>query len=290
MKGFTDLQIQTHFSDGQLSPSAVVRLARSYGITTLAITDHDSVAGVAEAKRAGRRFGVRIIPGVELYARFRGHEVHILGYNINLRNRKLLSALAAIQIQHRRWLARICSALQRSGWRIEMKDFSRSRSELVGFREILDVLESHRKNGQRLRHEFGTTTPDLFSVINTLFLGKGAAALPVPKKKLPARQALRLLRGAGGHPVLAHPGQQLQFTDDGLIAALRRMGLQGVEAITPHHTWHQMLHYQLLARKLRLFVTAGSDFHELLGQHYVTRTRWDVFRVSQHPLPWESRR
>lgn len=286
MKQLIDLQVQTHYSDGMLSPRQVVRLAKRYGITTLAITDHVTTKGIPEAVDEGKNVGVRIIPGIELYARFRGREIHLLGYNIKPSSRPLQHFCEDLQQRHRRWLNRVTEKLQNAGFRIDRAALARSPSQLLGFRELIDILARAPANRRRFQRDLGSAWPDFFAVINHYFVRGRRAFEPLPEKAVSALRALRLLRRAGGTTVLAHPGQQLSFKEDGHVRALKRLGLQGLEAITPHHTWHQIVHYQWLARHLGLFVTAGSDFHEVLGADHVTRTRWDYFRPLVPSLPW----
>jgi predicted metal-dependent phosphoesterase TrpH len=291
MKHLIDLQIQTVYSDGECTPSAIVRLAKHYGFGTIAITDHDTVAGVPEALRAGRRFGVTVIPGIELYSRLRGKELHILGYNIDIHNRPLRRFLADIQKKHRAWCRTVCRKLAALGYRVDgALVLRRSSSDLIGFGELLRILESTRLNRQILRKTFGSARPDLFEVIQKYFVRGAQAFAPLPEKRVTTQRAIAVIRNAGGIPVLAHPGQHLSFSEDAMVADLVRMGIRGIEALSPHHTWHQMLHYQRLAKKLRIFVTAGSDFHERLTSRYTTRVRWDVFRPITNTLPWKGKR
>lgn len=289
MKGFCDFQIQTVYSDGQLTPRAIVRLAKRYDVRTLAITDHDSVGGIDEAMQEGRRCGVVVIPGIELYSTFRGKELHILGYNLRHTDARFVRFLTKIQAEHREWLRVVTAKLLRCGWTVRLQTLLASPSQLMGYQEIFRELLAHPKNRRRMRKEFGDASPDLFLFINRYFVPGMPAYAPQPEKRISTVKAISLIRAAHGKAVLAHPGQQLQFTDDALILALKQKGLQGIEAITPHHTWHQILHYQWLAKKWKLFVTAGSDFHEVLDASYITRNRWDYFRIHLTRLPWQRR-
>lgn len=290
MNPVIDLQVQTHCSDGQLSPTALVRLAKRYGLAALAITDHDTVAGIPEAQEAGRRYGVTIVPGIELYSRYRGIELHVLGYHIRPADKRLRLFLDRVQRQHRAWLAAVIAKLKRRGWEVDTAALGRSRSQLLGFGELVSLLHKKPANRRILRKDLGTPNPDLFHVISRYFTSGGYAYVPQPEKEIPTKHVIQLIRTAGGKAVLAHPGQTLRFEDDPVIAHLKTFGLQGLEAITPHHNWHQVVHYQRLARALRLLITAGSDFHEVLPDKGIpVRTRWDYFQPHQASLPWRRR-
>lgn len=285
---YIDLQTQTYFSDGQLSPAQLVRLAVRHGFRYIAITDHDSVGGIAAAQRAAKKCPITIIPGIELYSNFRGKELHVLGLDIDPRYPPLLRFLNDIQTKHRMWRDRVLELLEEDGWDVHRTTILRSRSELLGFAELLAILLRSKKNFHRVQQDLDTPTPDLFAMIERYFLRGGVAYEPLPEKSLPTARAIQLIHAAGGKAVLAHPGQTLAFADDRCITLLQQRGLDGIEAITPNHTWHQMLHYQRLARSLHLFVTAGSDFHESLRRpYYVQRTRWDSFHPSLPKFPWK---
>src|SRR3989338_1856338 len=176
MKGYTDLQIQTVYSDGDLTPRRVVQLAKHYQIGTIAITDHDSVAGIDEAQQEGKRLGISVIAGIELYSTFRKKELHILGYNIRPKDRRLAAFLADIQKQHRDWLRVVVEKLRSRGWILRLDHLLSSRSQLIGFREIFREVAAHKKNLSRFRNDFGTITPDLFDFINRYF-GKGGVEI-----------------------------------------------------------------------------------------------------------------
>ena len=94
---YADLHTHTHHSDGALSPEALIQLAARNGLRVLAITDHDSVAGIAEAREIGPRYGVDIVPGIEFGTHFEGREYHILGYFLNIEHRPLLAYLASLK-------------------------------------------------------------------------------------------------------------------------------------------------------------------------------------------------
>jgi predicted metal-dependent phosphoesterase TrpH len=289
MREKTDLQTQTYYSDGALSPRELVRLASSHGFRVIAITDHNSIAGIPEAQAEGKRRRITIIPGIELYSRYRGKEFHILGYDFDTSDRHLLQALETIHSKHRSWLYTVVGRLQSMGFVIERSNFSRSHSQLIGFGEIISALYKHLKNRRRIARDLGSQRPDLYDIINTYF-GPGCRAyVPLPEKQMPTSRAIHLIRDAGGVAVLAHPGLTLSFREDAVVAAMKKMGLRGIEAVTPHHTWHQVVHYQELARDLRLFVTAGSDFHgPTSDRNFVAQTRWDYFSPMQS-IPWKRR-
>ncbi|MCG2687052.1 hypothetical protein L6278_02875, partial [Candidatus Parcubacteria bacterium] len=100
-----------------------------------------------------------------------------------------------------------------------------------------------------------------------------------PETKISIEQAIKLIKSAGGQSVLAHPGQQLFWKDDNLIFELQKMGLDGVEAISSHHSWQEIEHWQKVAKELGLIITAGSDFHGDLPKEwgFPIQSPWDYF-------------
>lgn len=283
-----DLQVHTYYSDGNLSPSVVVHRAKKYGFTDLAITDHHTTVGNREARPVGKRLGVRIVPGIELTARWRGREVHLLGYQFR-ETPALQRYLARVRQEHAAWIAASIVKLRNAGLEVPEWRLRRSPSEHLGHGELIRLLVSERRNARRLRKDFGTSTPDLFSVIDRYFRGAGIAAAPNRVRLLSVPAAIRLLHSARGVVVLAHPGRTLRFSEENLIVQWRRAGLDGIEAMTPEQTWRQCSFYAQLASRLGLFITAGSDSHE--SQHGASplANRWTYFRPLLTRLPWHHR-
>lgn len=249
--GKCDLHTHTRASDGMLPPSGNVKLAFEKGLAAVAITDHDTVSGIAEAAAAGREYGVTVVPGVEISTRAGGKEIHVLGYYIDTEQELLLSRLAQ---QRDTRLARneaILDKLRDLGIAITLEQVTSGRGrelkpdESIGRPHIADEL---------VRLGEAADMRDAFD----RYLAEGAAAYVSPPRITP-EEACRWIREAGGAAVLAHPGI---YGDDGLVRSIVEQGvLQGIEVYHSDHGPEEHRRYLELAREFGLVVTGGSDFH-----------------------------
>ncbi|MDN5325765.1 MAG: 3,5-nucleoside bisphosphate phosphatase [Moorella sp. (in: firmicutes)] len=247
-----DLHIHTTASDGQLRPARIVKLARERGLSALGITDHDTIAGLAEALDAGRELGLQVIPGIELSTEWEGREIHLLGYGLDWEQGELLAFLETMRQARQRRNLKIVARLKDLGYNLTMADVEReAKGETTGRPHIAAAL---------VRKGY---LPSIDAAFNNL-LDRGRQAY-VPRAKIPPSRAVKVILDAGGVPVLAHPG--LSRADD-LIPELVASGLQGLEVYYPHHDPVTRERYLKLASRYDLVVTGGSDFHGRSGDSH----------------------
>ncbi|HHT9121124.1 MAG TPA: transcription antitermination factor NusB [Candidatus Hypogeohydataceae bacterium YC41] len=243
--GEADMHVHTICSDGTLTPEEAVEEAVKMGLKAIAITDHDCVDAIKVARELGKARGVHIIPGIELSGYLHPNEIHILGLFINVEDLHLLSKLE------------------------EMK---RDRVERVSaMAEKLARLQVH-VSAQEVLNLAGNSPPGRMHVAEVLwkrgycagiqeafnkYLGDEGPAY-VPKKTITVPQAIELILEAGGVPVYTHPG--LNSRDD-LIPYLVEWGIQAIEVYYPTHTPGQVEKYLQIAKKYKLAISGGSDFH-----------------------------
>jgi predicted metal-dependent phosphoesterase TrpH len=240
-----DLHAHTTASDGSLSPSAIVSLADEVGLDILAVTDHDSVAGIPEALSVAGQTRLRLVPGVELSAVWEGRDVHLLGYFVDHEDASLLEHLKDLRAARLRRAETIVASLSDAGYSIGIDDvLALAAGGSVGRSHVARALVSQGH---------ATTVADAFQ----RFLGRGCPFY-VPKDVRSPFDVLDVVRSAGGVAVLAHPGVTKV---DALIAALVGAGLAGIEAYHAEHTPEQRAHYAWLAKSLGLIATGGSDYH-----------------------------
>ena len=253
-----DLQIQTTASDGKHTPAECVRMAKENGVHTMAITDHDTVAGVAEAVAAGAELGVRVIPGIEISAL--DHRIHILGLGVDAAFPPLLLVTAKFRKGRVVRAQQMVEGLRRTGFVVEWEDVLREAgSAIIASPHVVGAIMKRPENEQKL---LGVTTKHEFY---ERFL-TSSGPYYVPAASISAREAIALIHGAGGVAVWSHPpipdfagncaglGEFLQE----LIAAK----IDGLELFGPSLTDSDFACLEDLARRHHLLVTAGSDFHE----------------------------
>ncbi len=237
-----DLHAHTIYSDGDKTPLEVVRLAEEKGVA-VAITDHDECRGFGEISHM--RFAVPVYAGIELAARFEG-SVHILGLCIDWQDAGIVGHIDWARGARRSRAERILEKLRTGGMELYLSDLA-FQGDVVGRAHIAEAL---------VRMGYAQSVQDAFE----RFLSYKAPYY-VPYEKIGADDAARLIRGAGGLPVLAHPGLMVQGAWDRLLPKLKEYGFWGVEAYHPAHTDGQCREFESLARREGLFVTAGSDYH-----------------------------
>jgi len=240
-----DLHIHTFFSDGTQSPEEIVELAQKAELKTIAITDHDVVAGLSRALHKGNELGVEVIPGIEFTTEARDTEIHILGYFIDLTNAELIEAITLMQQDREKRIFKICDKLKGLGVVIDPgKVF-----EIAGHRA------AGRPHVARALVKEGLVS-DFKEAFNRYIDFHGPAY--VSHYKLSPEEAIRLVVKAGGIPVYAHPA--VSNCDD-IIPELMVAGLRGLEAYYPSHSHTTTQRYLNLANKYGLLITGGSDFH-----------------------------
>jgi len=251
MMGRVDLHLHTTASDGVLSPSRIVRYAKGKGLKAIAITDHDTIDGNAEALDEGAKLGIEVIPGVEISVQFDLGSMHILGFFIDIGNQGLNESLSLLQETRAGRNPKMVQKLRELGLEISYDEvLHASGGGQVGRPHFAQVL---------VKKGYVNTVQEAFD----RYLRKGAPAY-VDKFRFDPKEAMELIREAGGIPVLAHPftlhipsPHQL----NALLAELVQLGLMGIEISYPEHTKDQISLYKGLAEKHGLLVTGGSDYH-----------------------------
>jgi predicted metal-dependent phosphoesterase TrpH len=236
-----DLHLHSTASDGTYTPAQVAELGRRCLLKAIALTDHDTLAGLDEARRAAGT--LEVIAGVEITTRYEGRELHLLGYFVDPTYEPLLKALASIRAErHERFLGMV-GRLRDLGVSVEVTDADLSRSSL-GRRSLAELLVNQGHAGS-IREAFQRWLHD-----------RGRAALP--KTGLPVGEAIALVRAAGGVASWAHPPYDQCMARLGDLAAA---GLGAVEVVFPTVRPTHARNVRELATRLRLAVSGGSDCH-----------------------------
>lgn len=246
-----DLHAHTTASDGLLLPGELVALARERWLRGVAVTDHDTVAGVEEAVRAGRELDVDVVPGVEISTRWDGEDVHVLGLWIDPRDETFVRRLASNRDVRRGRNEAIFDKLRELGFDVTLAEAERIAAER---RANGDAAVSRPHIAELLVAKgYAASVKEAFD----RYLGEGALAYAAVDRIAP-EEAIRWIREAGGAAVLAHPG--LYRNGAALIERLAPM-LHGVEAAHADHDEAQEREFRRLAERFGLAATAGSDFH-----------------------------
>jgi predicted metal-dependent phosphoesterase TrpH len=264
------IELQSHsvVSDGQLEPAGVVAEAAKAGVTTLALTDHDAVAGVPEAEEAARELGVELVPAIEMscvheYA----EDLHICGYWIDLE--KIGPACERAQKERVDRAGAIVKRLQGWGFEIKLED---------AIKEAGDALSIGRPHIARAAGATGDLGPFFEE-----YLVPGAKAF-VPREWPTAEQAIALIREAGGAAVIAHPYWDIKDPAE-VEDLIRSLGADGVETFYPSHTKEQTEHLLKLCNELSLVPTASSDYHGPTHKTFSKFGDYDTYGLGEPQVP-----
>ncbi|MBO8137461.1 MAG: PHP domain-containing protein [Desulfotomaculum sp.] len=240
-----DLHIHTAVSDGSDTPAEVVFQSLKLGLDAIAITDHDTIEGVAAAREAAKEKNIEVLPGVEISCHYKNIEIHVLGYFKKTDHPELISTLK------------------------EMKNFRLIRAQKIV--NNLNML-GHDISWERVQELAGMGTVGRPHIADAMveknivpnretafkeYIGQGCPAY-VPRKKLTPIEAIKLIIRSGGVAVLAHPGL---IPSDDILPELVYHGLRGIEVWHPHHSQLQTRYYLQEAERWRLIPTGGSDYH-----------------------------
>jgi predicted metal-dependent phosphoesterase TrpH len=248
MTGFVDLHVHSTASDGTLSPADIVALAESIGLTAVAITDHDTVAGLAEGLAAART--VEVVSGIELSVQTETGSVHVLGLWLDHTDPILFHRLKELIDARIKRNEQIVARLRDLGMPIPMEEIAAiAGGTVVGRPHFAEALR---------RHGYVSSTEQAFDA----FLTRGKPAY-VERMRLSPPEAFSLFHQVGGIAVLAHPGH-IPSTPEKLERTLQRWkdeGLDGLEVYHPDHGPQYVALFREMARRVGLAESGGSDFH-----------------------------
>ena len=251
-----DLHAHTNYSDGDLSPYELIRLAIEKRIGTLAITDHDTLEGIKKIDRSNSLIvdsGIQIIDGIELSAKVSKGRMHILGYNIDINNTLLNKKMEELKDNS------INSVLS------VMEQIKRDYGIIFSYNDIKELVNSNHNLGRPdlaklcVKYGYASSNQDAFDkyLIDAYNKTRGIS------KGLSYKECIDLINKSGGISVLAHP-KSLELSEKELLILLKDMincGLKGIEVYHSSHTSDETKFYLEIANKFDLLVSGGSDFH-----------------------------
>lgn len=271
-----DLQAHSIASDGELPPAEVVSRARDAGVELLALTDHDTVAGVDEALAAAERLGgIRVVPAVEISALDGAHgDLHICGYLVEHHSQAFAEALAAWQADRGARAGRMADALRAAGLELDLPEPDAAKGGTIGRPHLAKAVLAHPANAERLAAE-GLT--DHARVLEAYLIPGTPGFVERTIPTIP--EAIRAIHRAGGIAVWAHPFWDLD-TEAEVEEALERfaaLGLDGVEVFYTTHTEAQTRAAYAAARRLELLTTGSADFHGPRHPRFHTFRAFETF-------------
>lgn len=250
MDEYIDLHVHSNISDGTLTPTEVVKMAADMGLAAIALTDHDTIDGIEEALLAGERYGVQVIPGIEISADYKGSDLHILGLGIDYRNEKFASRVAVCRDSRHDRNLKMVDKVREQGfpitWEIMLERFGDNSITRAHFAKYL------------ADEGYVDTKDEAFAK----YFNPGRPCY-VSRYKVTPFEAIDMILEANGHPVLAHPLLYKMPLDrlESVIVMLKDHGLHGIEALYSLNRPEDDAFLMKLAKRHGLYITGGSDFH-----------------------------
>lgn len=242
-----DLHTHSNASDGVYAPAELVRLAREAGLDLIALVDHDTTQGLAEAQAAGERLGLTVMPGIEINTDINsGGDAHILGYEITPDDASLANNLGMLRGARERRGERMVVKLRDAGFDISWEEVRDLAKGAVGRPHIARAL---------IKGGYATDVQDAFD----RYLSRGRVGY-ASRYKLSPEDAIRIIRSARGVPVLAHPAW-ITDLESRVLPSLVSAGLQGLECYYGQYDEATVAWLLGLAERFHLIATGGSDYH-----------------------------
>lgn len=260
-----DLHIHSNISnDGDFSPAELMKMCSKAGIKTAALADHNSVRGVAEAIKEGEKFGVKVIPAIEIDCTYKEYNLHVLGYNIDYNNKIFEKIEKNVFEQELKAGDKRMALVKEAGIFFDEEKVRKLSydgtitGEMIGEAAIED--ERNRENPLITPYlEGGIRSNNPYVNFYWDWCSKGKPAY-VPIKYITLKEAIDIIHKTGGKAVLAHPNNNIGMNEE-IFKEIATEGIEGVEVFSSYHSKENAEFFLKMAEKYNVSVTCGSDFH-----------------------------
>lgn len=272
---YVDFHVHSNVSDGTLTPTEVVKEAVKAGMVAMALTDHDTIDGIKEAIAAGIKYGIKVVPGIELSAEYKGGDLHILGLNVDYLDEKFIERVSVCRDSRYNRNLKMIEKMQQCGfditWEKVMERFEANSITRAHFAKYL-IDEGYVKDKD-----------EAFSK----YLNPGCSCY-VPRVKVTPFEAIDMIKDAGGHVVLAHPLLYKMPYDrlESVIVMLKNHGLEGIEGRYALNKVEDNAFMDKLAKRHGLKMTGGSDFHGAIKPDIFIGVGKGDLRVPEEMCAW----
>lgn len=243
-----DLHIHSLYSDGKFDIENILINARKKKLKGIALTDHDTIDGLEEMNLLSKKYDIDFIPGIEFSVSYKNKEIHILGYDIDYKNKDLINLCNILKKDREKRTIKIIDKLKSLNINIEYDELLKySKKDIIGRLHIAQLLVD-KKYVKNIKEAFD------------IYLGNNKKAF-IKKDTKDICQILKIIKKIGGVSILAHP---VTLKDDKIVKEIIELGVNGLEIINSKHTYNDILKYNIICDRYNLLKTGGSDCHGLM--------------------------
>ncbi|MBI4779470.1 hypothetical protein HY797_03395 [Candidatus Falkowbacteria bacterium] len=276
-----DLQVHSTYSDGYLTPGQLADFLSANKVKVAALTDHNTIAGLNEFKLACLNKKIKTVSSVELYAKLGHKKFNLLWYNFDKRNPDLHNLLRASQARRRRQIKNALAKLKQRGFKINENRLLNKFNRYIPLNRLIDYIYKIPANKKIIIKKLKITNPSQDEILIKIF--KNQAFVKISESYIELKQILKLRKKIGGQLILNHPVKH-GCLDKRFIANIKALGLDGMEVVSPHHSLSVIMQLQRLAKKHKLIMTGGSDFHRFELTTASLKSSCDYFKIDSNYL------
>ncbi|MDA3839629.1 MAG: PHP domain-containing protein [Patescibacteria group bacterium] len=277
-----DLQHHSTYSDGQLTPTGVANFAYSNGVKIASLTDHNTVAGLDEFKKACKKRRMKSIVGLELYVKLGHKRFNLLWYNFDDASPELHALLRQTQIRRRASVRRIlCKVIEKKGIELNVEKVLDSHNHYIPINGIVYEMWKSKKNQKIFENDLEIKNPREEDIMMEYLKNKKYGVLN--ESYVNINRIIKLRKKIGGQLIINHPGKNGHLKRE-QFEHLKKMGIDGIEVLSPHHSLGAVMYFQYLSNELDFIETGGSDFHIFEGGRAKIQNSWNYFQIESKYL------
>ncbi|NCF75019.1 MAG: PHP domain-containing protein [Xanthomonadaceae bacterium] len=279
---YIDLQFHSTYSDGSLTPTELAQFLAKYNVKIAALTDHNTVAGIDEFFVACKKFKIKPITGIEIYARYNSERLNLLFYNFDKNNPELHNFLRRTQIQRKRNVLRALKYWQEKRFNINIDRILEQYNKYLPINGIIRQIRKNPINEKKIKEDLKMNNPHEGEIIKYYFKTRNRYYLP--ETRVDVRRLVKLHKQVGGKVILAHPAKN-GVKRKLINKLLKEKVIDGIEILSPHHTWDIISYYQHISLNFNIIFTGGSDFHGYSKYPQAIDCSWRYFKIDSKFLP-----
>ncbi len=271
-----DLQLHSKHSDGFLSPKSIAKLLAKYEIKVASLTDHNSIAGQDEFQKACKSYGIKTINGLEIYARHNNYTFNVLWYNYDLKSEKLLKLLQRTWTRRRKKMLKMIEVIKKKGLIIDEKSYLKKHQNYLPINHLVSYIWKNPKNQKKIKADLNNNNPREEDIVSYYFYPP--EGLRLKEARVSFSRLNKLRKEIGGQLFLAHPCLHKNVNKK-LIAEIKKIGLDGVELLSPHHNYSSVVILSSIIKEFDLMATGGSDFHLPADEGTGPKYSWQWYKI-----------